>query len=232
MDITANIASVRMKAARALAGTGRSIDDITVIAVTKTVDTYRIQQAVDSGITDLGENRVQELNQKYGLIGGSVRWHLIGTLQRNKVKYIIDKAALIHSLDNLKLAQEINRQAARINRVMPVLIQVNIGREASKSGVYPENIDELIDGLAELGNIRVQGLMAIPPNLPDNEQIRPYFIAMRDIFQRLGQNGYPHIEMKYLSMGMTHDFEIALQEGANIIRIGTGIFGTRKKEEQ
>jgi pyridoxal phosphate enzyme (YggS family) len=232
MDIKANIESIRERAAQALSGTGMTIDDITIIAVTKTINAEMIQKAVDLGITDIGENRVQELTKKFGVVNGDVRWHMIGSLQRNKVKHIIDKTALIHSLDSLRLAVEINKQAANINRIMPVLVQVNIGKEATKSGIYPEGINELIDGLTGFDNIKVLGLMAIPPNIPDKEQVRPFFAEMRNIFERLQKQRYPNIEMRYLSMGMTHDFEIALQEGANIIRIGTGLFGTRKKEER
>ncbi len=231
MDFKANMTEIQSRSLKALAQTGRSLSDITMIAVSKTVPIQDVQLAVDAGITHLGENRVQELTSKFDDIKGKVQWHFIGTLQRNKVKYILDKVAFIHSLDNIRLAGEIHRQAKLAGILIKVFIQINVGREDSKSGISPEELPAFLEAMKSFENVKICGLMAIPPFHPDLEAVRPYFKEMKQLFDAAKSLALPHIQMDYLSMGMTYDYEIALQEGANIIRIGTGIFGSRKKEE-
>lgn len=230
MDIVQNIEAVRNRVQAALKAAGRTSDEITIIAVTKGIEPRIIQSAMSMGLTDLGENRVQELMEKYSMLSGA-RWHIIGRLQRNKVKYIIDKAALIHSLDNLPLAREINRHAERIRRVMPVLIQVNAANEETKAGLPSDEVLPFIETIFNLRYIKVMGLMMIAPYTEEQELVRPYFRIMKQIYDELIRKDYPHTDIRYLSMGMSNDFEIAIQEGANMIRIGTAIFGRREKGE-
>jgi len=234
MDIKHNIDLINQRIKNSLIKAGREIDDVTLIGVTKNVPVDVINQAVDHGLLELGENRVQELAAKYEQLSGlnGVNWHMIGRLQRNKVKYIVDKAALIHSLDSLDLAREINRQAERIQRVVPVLVQVNVANEETKAGMPFEETIPFIETIYNLKYIKVMGLMMIAPLTDDPETVRPYFQVMKQMFDDLKRNNYPHTEMKYLSMGMSNDFEIAIEEGSNMVRIGTAIFGTRKKGEE
>jgi len=234
MDIKHNIDLINQRIKNSLIKAGREIDDVTLIGVTKNVPVDVINQAVDHGLLELGENRVQELAAKYEQLSGlnGVNWHMIGRLQRNKVKYIVDKAALIHSLDSLDLAREINRQAELIQRVVPVLVQVNVANEETKAGMPFEETIPFIETIYNLKYIKVMGLMMIAPLTDDPETVRPYFQVMKQMFDDLKRNNYPHTEMKYLSMGMSNDFEIAIEEGSNMVRIGTAIFGTRKKGEE
>lgn len=230
MDFQKKYKEILQRADASLKGTGRSLEDIVVIAVTKTVPADTVQDAVEAGFVHLGENRVQELLLKSSHIRGAVYWHLIGSLQRNKVKYILDKADLIHSLDSLRLASEIQRLAAAEGRTVSALVQVNIGLESAKSGIDPKDLPQFLKALASYPSLEIQGLMAIPPYHPDPEAVRPYFRQMRDLYDASGSDYGPNVQMRWLSMGMTHDYEIALSEGANMIRIGTGIFGAREKE--
>lgn len=230
MTIKDKLDLIHQRIQNALIRAGRQSENITLIGVTKQVDTTVIQEAVSNGLVELGENRVQELLSKYDQVIGA-NWHMIGRLQRNKVKYIVDKATMIHSLDRLSLAREINRQAEKIQRVMPVLVQVNIANEESKAGLPYEEVVPFVESLFNLRYIRVMGLMQIAPFMDDQELIRPYFTRMKRLFDDLRQYNYPHTDIRYLSMGMTNDFETAIEEGANMIRIGTAIFGDRKKEE-
>ncbi len=226
MDIMKNLASVREKIASAALASGRNPDEVTLIGVSKTIDYTRINQAVEYGLKDFGENRVQELQAKYDQVENA-RWHMIGQLQRNKVKYIVDKVSLIHSLDRLSLAKEINRQAERINRVIPVLVQVNPANEESKAGLPYDEVIPFIETIYSLKSIKVMGLMLIAPMVEDTETIRPYFNMIKQLFDGIKQDDYPHIEMKHLSMGMSNDFETAIEEGSTMVRIGTAIFGRR-----
>jgi pyridoxal phosphate enzyme (YggS family) len=164
--------------------------------------------------------------------GSALRWHLIGSLQRNKVKYIIDKAFMIHSLDSLPLAREINRHAERIQRVMPVLVQVNAANEETKSGLPCEETIPFIESVFNLKYIKVAGLMMIAPKTEDPELVRPYFHIMKQLYDDLVSNDYPHTDIRYLSMGMSNDFETAIEEGSNMVRIGTAIFGKREKGDE
>lgn len=236
MDIEQNILSVRQRIRDALHAAGRPSDEVTLVGVTKNVDPETIQKAISLGLLDLGENRVQELTAKYNILNkdqSSVhRWHMIGSLQRNKVKYLIDKAVMIHSLDSLPLAREINRQAEKLQRVMPVLVQVNVANEATKSGLPYEEAIPFIESVFNLKYIKVMGLMMIAPLTEDPELVRPYFRTMKQLYDELKSNNYPHTDIRYLSMGMSNDFEVAIEEGSNMVRIGTAIFGKRKKGEE
>lgn len=226
MNISDNIKAVNERIAKAAAKSGRTRDDILLVAATKMQSVEKLLEARDCGLKVFGENKVQELVEKYPHISG-VSWHFIGHLQKNKVKYIIDKVDMIHSVDSLDLAQEINKRASKIGKVMPVLIQINIGREQSKSGIMEEQLDELCGELCKLENIKVQGLMAIPPAEKVTGEARGYFKQMKNLFNKVSAGNYKGFDIKYLSMGMTGDFEEAIEEGANIIRVGTGIFGKR-----
>ncbi|MFS8500822.1 MAG: YggS family pyridoxal phosphate-dependent enzyme [Caldicoprobacter sp.] len=225
MDIRYNVERVLDRVAEAALRAGRAPQDVTVVAVTKTVDVARIMEAINAGIKHIGENRVQEFVKKHDFIPAGIKRHLIGTLQTNKVKYIVDKVDLIHSLDRVSLAKELNKRAGE--RIIPVLIQVNISRESTKSGIFEEDLESFIEQLQLFDHIRVKGLMTIAPLLSDPEAARPYFARLKKLFDRIKERRYPHIDMEYLSMGMTNDFEVAIEEGANIVRIGRAIFGER-----
>jgi pyridoxal phosphate enzyme (YggS family) len=201
--------------------------DITIIAVTKTIDCDRINYAVGCGMQNLGENKVQEITAKYENIEKNVKWHLIGHLQTNKVKYIIDKVELIHSVDSISLAEEISRRAIKSGLVKNVLIQVNVAEEETKFGIDYEEIDSFVAQLAHLEGIRVLGLMTIAPYFEDTELVRPVFRQLKEKFDMLAKANILNVEMKYLSMGMTNDYKQAIEEGSNMVRIGTGIFGAR-----
>lgn len=228
MGIGENIADIRRQKDAAAKRAGRSGEDILLIAVTKTRTPAEIQEAISHGITDIGENKVQEILNKYGQVRGPVRWHLIGHLQTNKVKYIIDKVHLIHSVDSIRLALEIDKRAEAAGLVANVLIQVNAAGEESKSGVAPEEAEPLIrDILAECGHIRIKGLMHIAPFAEDPETVRSYFTEVRMLYDQLAQIRHPGLDFSTLSMGMSNDFCVAIEEGANAIRVGTSIFGER-----
>jgi len=212
---------------------GRNPNDITLIAVSKTVESPKVREALEAGIDNLGENRVQELIKKYeDLKDTGIKWHMIGHLQKNKVKYIIDKTVLIHSVDSLSLAEEIDKRAKNRGLVANVLIELNIGEEESKFGIKEENIYDFIKSLENFENIRVLGLMTVAPFCENPEDVRWVFKKMKDIYDKISTMNLKNAEMKYLSMGMTNDFEVAIEEGSNMIRIGTAIFGARKYKEE
>jgi len=226
--VAANIEEVRAKIARAAAKAGRKPEDIALMAVTKTMPAEAIAAAFDCGVTLFGENRVQELVEKFPQLDMTGRSaHIIGHLQTNKVKYIIDKADMIQSLDSLHLAKEIDRQAEKAGKVMDVLIEVNVGEEESKSGVLRENLDGFIESLTEFHHIKVRGLMAIPPFEADKEKTRPYFAQILKLFVDISSKKSDNINMNILSMGMSSDFDIAIEEGSTMVRVGTSIFGKR-----
>ena len=186
-----------------------------------------MNEAIDAGITDIGENKVQEILDKFDRVK-PVRWHLIGHLQTNKVKYIIDKVSMIHSVDSMKLAKEIDKRAAQHNLVMDILVQVNSAEEESKFGITTEETDQLIADIAEqCPNIRIKGLMCIAPFEDDPEDVRTYFAEVKQIYDKYVKVKTDRVDFEYLSMGMTHDFEVAIEEGSNLIRVGTAIFGYR-----
>ncbi|HHW02954.1 MAG TPA: YggS family pyridoxal phosphate-dependent enzyme [Thermoanaerobacterales bacterium] len=223
-----NLAVVKTKIVEAAARSGRSPEEIHLVAVTKTVPPETIQKAVDLGITLLGENRVQEAGKKVDTVKGNIEWHLIGHLQKNKVKAAVRLFSMIQSLDSLSLAEEIEKRAAEIFKVMDVLVQINIGREETKSGIDAGDAVDFIKKVSQLPHLRIKGLMAIPPFKEDPEEVRPYFRKMNEIFQDIKTMQLKNVEMIFLSMGMTNDFSVAIEEGSNMVRIGTGIFGKRK----
>ena len=226
-QINERLAQVKERIRNAAVRSGRSAEDITLVAVTKTQSVETLELAYEAGIRTVGENRVQELNAKWPNFENRFEWHFIGHLQTNKVKYIIDKVALIHSVDSLKLAKEISKQAEKSGVVMPILIQVNPAEEASKFGLSTDEVASLVKAASELPGINIKGLMTIAPFVEDEVFLRQVFREMRQIFDYLKSQALPGVDMKYLSMGMTHDFEIAIEEGANMVRIGSGLFGER-----
>jgi len=207
---------------------GRDPGRIRLVAATKTVTVERIWAGIDAGLSILGENRVQEALPKIAaLTQAPVRWHFIGPLQRRKVRSVLGLFELIHSVDSLELAQEINRRAGETDRRQDVLLEVNIGGEPSKVGFRPGDVVRQIATLAALSRIRIQGLMAIPPATADAELARPYFVELREIAQRIQAQRIPGVMMDELSMGMSNDYEVAVEEGATLVRVGSAIFGAR-----
>ena len=201
---------------------------VTLVAVSKTHPVRAIMEVYEEGQRDFGENKAQELADKYEKMPKDIRWHMIGHLQTNKVKYIIDKVCMIHSVDSLKLAQVIDKEAEKHQLVMPVLIEVNIGKEESKSGISAEELVGLVQELAQLQHIKVRGLMCIPPYADTPENNQKYFEALRNLSIDIKERNIDNISMDILSMGMSDDFETAVSEGADIVRVGTGIFGERE----
>lgn len=231
MDVQDNLLNIRSNINDIMARQGRNPKDATLIAVTKTVDADTINEAIKLGITDIGENRVQEIEAKYDKINKNVKWHMIGHLQSNKVKYIIEKVSLIHSLDRMSLAKEIQKRADERNIIVDALIQVNVAEEESKFGLKYEQVIPFIEKIIEFDNIKIKGLMTIAPYADDPEEVRFVFKKLKKLFDEISLRNYENVDMKYLSMGMTNDYQIALEEGANMIRIGTGIFGKRIYKE-
>lgn len=232
MDIKDNIDSILKRVNAAAEKAGKNMDDITVIAVSKTVDWEKAKEAVNAGLSNLGENRVQELVNKYEQfenlgLNSKTNFHMIGHLQKNKVKYIIDKVKLIHSVESIELANEINKRAAQHNIVANVLVELNIGEEDSKFGIGEENAVEFVKSLEQFEHIKVLGLMTVAPFDENPENVRWVFKKMKEIYDNISNIALRNTDMKYLSMGMTNDFEIAIEEGSNIVRIGTAIFGAR-----
>lgn len=222
MSIGKNIQSVRKRIAAAAERSGRDPEEITLVAVTKNHTVPEIQQVIDNGLTNLGENRVQELLPKYEALGNKVSWHLIGHLQRNKVKYIIPFVYLIQSVDSIALAREIDKRSHEFGKIQDVLLEVNVSGEASKHGFSPKEVLSALDELAQLKNVNIKGLMMMAPFINDTGLLRLYFAKMKELFDTLSKQQGPSFEM--LSMGMTNDFEIAIEEGSNMVRVGTAIF--------
>ena len=226
-DIASNIKRIKQRIAAACARSRREPHDVKLMAVTKTVQTERILQAVDAGITLLGENYVQEAREKHELLNGRAQMHLIGHLQTNKAKYAVRLFDCVHSVDRLELAQELDRRAKAIGRKMDILIEVNVSGEQTKNGVPAAQTLELIKHIVTLENLSVRGLMTMAPYSDDPETSRPYFQALRNLCNEIAREGIPDVQMEELSMGMTDDFEVAIEEGATIVRIGRAIFGQR-----
>ena len=225
-ELERNLTAVKKRIEEACGRSGRDPSEVTLVAVTKTLPAERVKQAVDIGMRVFGENYVQEAVQKIEALGPDIDWHFIGHLQRNKVKYIIDHVALFHTVDSLSLAKEISKRAEDL-RTAPILIQVNISAEQTKSGVAPEELAELVEGIASLPNVVIRGLMTMPPFFDDPEGARPYFKALRELRDSLSEKVQAPHSLKELSMGMTGDFEPAIEEGATIVRVGTALFGAR-----
>jgi hypothetical protein len=209
----------------------RAPKEITLVAVSKTHPVEIVRAAIASGATDLGENRVQEADGKIPDVGRhAARWHLIGHLQSNKARRAVELFDVIHSLDSLALAQRLDRMCVELNRPeLPVMIQVDLGREATKSGVDEAEVLQIVDGLKQCARLRLTGLMTLPPYFDDAQQVRPFFRKLRELRDELGSRGAFGDLRGELSMGMTHDYEIAIEEGATIVRVGTAIFGAREK---
>lgn len=206
---------------------GRENDKVEIIAVTKTVDVDRIQEALSLGLRNIGENRPQELVRKYDIIGKGPNYHMIGHLQTNKVKYIIDKVSLIHSLDRISLAEELDKRAKMHNLIINTLIQVNVAEEDSKFGLKVEEVMPFIESILKYNNIKIKGLMTIAPFSENPEEVRWVFKTLRQLRDSIVREKFDNVEMGILSMGMTNDYTIAVEEGANMVRIGTGLFGKR-----
>lgn len=226
MSVRDNIRHVRQRVREAALRAGRDPGDITITAVTKQVPVDRIREVVDEGLLDLGENRVQEMTAKMGNLPGNVRWHMIGHLQTNKVKKVVGRVKLIHSLDRLELARAIERKAREMGVDVDVLIQVNVSGEKSKFGISPVELKDFLVDLQEFNHIKVKGLMTIAPNTSNPEESRPFFRELRRLAQSL-DGKVPGASLEHLSMGMTNDYEVAVEEGADILRLGTAIFGAR-----
>lgn len=227
MSVCENYRAVEEKVRNACQRAGRRREDVTLIAVSKTKPVSMIQELLPMGVRDFGENKVQELTAKEEILPKDIRWHMIGHLQRNKVKYVIDKACMIHSVDSLRLAQEISKEAVKHNLVMPVLIEVNVAGEESKFGVSLEEAMSLVEEVSKLPGIRVNGLMTIAPYVEDPEDNRAIFRNLRKLSVDIGEKNFDNVTMNVLSMGMTGDYEVAIEEGATHVRVGTGIFGER-----
>ncbi len=221
------------RVSEAASSCNRKPESVRIVAVTKTVPAEKIREAVASGISVIGESYIQEARNKYDLLSGMpVSWHFIGHLQTNKVKYAIQLFDLIHTVDSIRLAVEIDHQARKLNKIQDVLLQINIGREETKSGINEEDLPDLIKEAALFKNISVKGLMVIPPFFDDPEIVRPYFSSLRSlqgkIRNSLAADSIQSVSMDELSMGMSGDFEVAIEEGSTLVRIGTALFGERK----
>ena len=226
-DIRGNLNKINGQIKLCAEGCGRKAEDVLLCAVSKTRTPEEINIAIDAGVTDIGENKVQEIMDKFDAVK-PVRWHMIGHLQTNKVKYIIDKVSMIHSVDSYKLAAEINKRAAQHGIVMDILLQVNSAQEESKFGITTDETESLIkEILDKCQNIRIRGLMCIAPYADDPEDIKVYFKDVKKQYDEFGKISHPMLDFKYLSMGMSHDFPVAIEAGSNLVRVGSAIFGER-----
>lgn len=224
--IKENLEEVRKKICESAKNCGRNETGVKLIAVTKTYGAELINEAIDCGVTDIGENRVQEIMGKYDSVK-PCRWHLIGHLQKNKVKYIIDKVELIHSVDSFELAKEIDKHAKKIDKVQRILLEVNVSGEESKFGIEPKNCEDLCRRISELGNVKIEGLMTIAPFVDDESVLEDVFKGLKNLAEKIEKLSIENVSMSELSMGMTNDFPIAIKNGATFVRVGTGIFGKR-----
>jgi pyridoxal phosphate enzyme (YggS family) len=232
-SIAENVAQVRDRIARAAARVGRRPESVTLMAVSKTVEPERIRQAAEAGIRVFGENRVQEFAEKFLEPGSRIaaEWHLIGHLQSNKTGKAVELFEAVDSLDSVKLAERLNQAASAVSKVLPVLIEINVGDEESKSGVPLDSpqLGDLLRAMEPLDHLQVHGLMAVPPYATNPEATRPFFRLLRDLRDQIATRKLPRIAMDVLSMGMSHDFEVAIEEGSTCVRVGTAIFGERPK---
>ncbi len=228
MSVAENLAEIRSRIDELARSAGRNPEEVKLIAVSKTKPVSLIKEAVAAGALDLGENKPQEIVSKYPEFeGDNVRWHMIGHLQKNKVRHIIDKAELIHSVDSLALAEEINKRAEAIGKIQKILIQVNVTGEDSKSGVYPDDAAELCREISKLNNVRIMGLMTISVSGYTYEENKSVFDSLAALAARIDDMKIDNVSMKELSMGMSHDFDAAIAAGATMVRVGTAIFGAR-----
>jgi PLP dependent protein len=228
--ISANINRIRERIASACRRCGRQPDEVTLVAVSKTFAPEEIQEAVSAGVLDIGENYVQEVLSKRAVLpSADIRWHFIGHLQSNKARQIAEWVHLVHALDSVSLARELDHRAAKAGRTIETLVEVNTTGEQSKFGLAPDRVPDFIRELEQFAHIRIGGLMTIGPFLPDPEGSRPMFRALRSLRDSLGRLQQANLSLRHLSMGMTGDFEVAIEEGATLVRIGTAIFGSRTK---
>ena len=227
MPIRENVQFARNKIAEACRRSGRKSEEIELVAITKTVDVEQINEAIEAGIRVVGENRVQEAWRKFQEVGEKVHWHMVGHLQTNKVKRVLQFADMIHSVDSVYLAREIQTQAKKLERTIEILIQVNTSGEESKFGLEPEATIGAIEEVSTLPNLTIKGLMTIGAFLPNPEDVRPCFKLLHDLKDRVNERGITSVEIGTLSMGMTNDYEIAIEEGSTMVRVGTAIFGER-----
>lgn len=227
MGIAYNLSLIEEKIALACERAGRSREEVKLIAVSKTKPVEDIQEAIAYGIRSFGENKVQELKEKMEILGEELDWHLIGHLQTNKVKYIVGKVSLIHSLENMRLAEALEKEAKKRKAIVDVLVEVNVAKEDSKFGIKPEDAEGFIRQVSEFENIRIKGLMTVAPYTDISEENRKYFKELKKIMVDLNRKNIHNVNMSVLSMGMTGDYEAAIEEGATLVRVGTGIFGNR-----
>lgn len=222
-----NIEEVKEKIRLACVKSERDMNDVTLIAVSKTKPLPMLQEAYECGIRDFGENKVQELMEKIPAMPDDIRWHMIGHLQRNKVKYIVDKVYLIHSVDSLRLAEEISKEACKKNVCVNILVEVNVAEEDTKFGTTCEDAIALVENISRLSNLKIHGLMTIAPNVENEEENRIYFNRLKQLSVDIRSKNIDNVYMDVLSMGMTGDYQIAVEEGSTCVRVGTGIFGSR-----
>jgi hypothetical protein len=227
MGIKENLRSIRERINQVAKKAGRNPKDIILVAATKNVDSFRIREAMDNGIRIVGENRVQEAKGKFQELGEVLEWHFIGHLQTNKVREALNIFSMIQSVDSLRVAKVISQEAMNKGKIQEILLEVNVGEEVNKFGFREEELIAILPAMASLPNLRILGLMTVPPYLSSPENGRPYFRKLRKFSRRLEELGISEVKMQYLSMGMSHDFEVAIEEGANMVRIGTAIFGPR-----
>ena len=222
-----NVQQVNANIEKACAAVGRAPSEITLVAVSKTKPVSMLQEAYDAGARVFGENKVQEIMDKYDQLPSDIQWHMIGHLQRNKVKYIIDKVAMIHSVDSLRLAQTIEQEAAKKDLVMPILLEVNVAEEDTKFGLKVEEVLPLLEQISSFSHIQVKGLMTIAPFVENPEKNREVFRTLKKLSVDISAKNINNVTMSVLSMGMTGDYQVAVQEGSTMVRVGTGIFGER-----
>lgn len=222
-----NLNDVEKRIQAACDRSGRKREEVLLVAVSKTKPVEMIEEIMAAGIVEFGENKPQELRDKYEVLPKNLHFHMIGHLQTNKIKYVIDRAVLIHSIDSIRLAEAVNAEAKKHDRIMPVLVEVNVAQEESKSGFLVEETEKAIREIAKLSNIRVEGLMTIAPFVENAEENRQYFVKLRKLSVDIAAKNIDNVIMHHLSMGMTGDYEVAIEEGATMVRVGTGIFGER-----
>ena len=220
-----NLEIINEKIKKAALKANRNPQEIKLVAVTKTATIEQIKEAISEGVKIIGENKVQEAKEKYQILSADIEWHLVGHLQTNKVKYAIEIFDFIHSVDSMKLAKEIDRRSLQFGMITNILVEVNVSGEETKYGIKPEEVEPFLKEISEFSKIRVRGLMTIAPIAEDREEVRPYFRKLRELFEKIKIKNIKNIKMDNLSMGMTEDFEVAIEEGANMVRIGRGIFG-------
>ena len=220
-----NLEIINEKIKKAALKANRNPEEIKLVAVTKTATMEQIKEAINAGVKIIGENKVQEAKKKYQILTADIEWHLVGHLQTNKAKYAIEIFDCIHSVDSIKLAIEIDKRSLQFGKTTNVLVEVNVSGEETKYGIKPEEGESFLKEMSEFSRIRVKGLMTIAPIAEDKEEVRPYFRKLGGLFEKIKSKNLKNIKMEYLSMGMTEDFEVAIEEGANMVRIGRGIFG-------